>query len=301
MGFVKVVKNKAYFKRFQVKYKRRREGKTDYQMRRCLVTQDKNKYSSPKYRFVVRQSLKDITCQIIYAKIEGDVCLTAAYAHELKNYGVKTGLTNYASSYCVGLLAARRLLTKIGIADAYVGQPAVDGEMFIVTQKEEQKRPFCAYLDIGLGRATTGAKLFAVLKGAVDGGIEIPHNEKRLAGYSKESKKLDAATLKARIFGTHVGEYIDNLAENDLELMKRQFASYVSLGLVTNAADSIPAMYKAAHAAIRANPVYTKKTHTKPAAGVKNKYVKNRLTYAERKNKIKQKIVAFNAKQAEEK
>lgn len=29
MPFVKVVKNDAYFSRFQVKYRRRREGKTD--------------------------------------------------------------------------------------------------------------------------------------------------------------------------------------------------------------------------------------------------------------------------------
>ena len=53
MGFVKVVKNKAYFKRFQVKYKRRREGKTDYFARKRLICQDKNKYNTPKYRLVM--------------------------------------------------------------------------------------------------------------------------------------------------------------------------------------------------------------------------------------------------------
>ena len=53
MGFVKVVKNKAYFKRFQVKYKRRREGKTDYFARKRLICQDKNKYNTPKYRLAV--------------------------------------------------------------------------------------------------------------------------------------------------------------------------------------------------------------------------------------------------------
>ena len=34
MGFVKVQKDKAYFKRFQVKFRRRRECKTDYYARR---------------------------------------------------------------------------------------------------------------------------------------------------------------------------------------------------------------------------------------------------------------------------
>ena len=54
MGYIKVLKTAAYSKRFQVKYRRRREGKTDYQARRRMVIQDKNKYNSPKYRMVVR-------------------------------------------------------------------------------------------------------------------------------------------------------------------------------------------------------------------------------------------------------
>ena len=61
---MKVVKNKAYFKRFQVKFKRRREGKTDYYARKRLIVQDKNKYNTPKYRLVVRFSNKDITAQV---------------------------------------------------------------------------------------------------------------------------------------------------------------------------------------------------------------------------------------------
>lgn len=63
-GFVKVVKNKQYFKRYQVKFKRRREGKTDYYARKRLIVQDKNKYDTPKYRLIVRFSNRDITCQV---------------------------------------------------------------------------------------------------------------------------------------------------------------------------------------------------------------------------------------------
>ena len=47
--------------------------------------------------------------QIAYAKLEGDVIICAAYAHELPRYGVKVGLTNYAAAYCTGLLLARRV------------------------------------------------------------------------------------------------------------------------------------------------------------------------------------------------
>uniref|UniRef100_A0A8D2GF92 Large ribosomal subunit protein uL18 n=1 Tax=Theropithecus gelada TaxID=9565 RepID=A0A8D2GF92_THEGE len=97
MGFVKVVKNKAYFKRYQVKFRRRREGKTDYCAHKRLVIQDKNKYNTPKYRMIVRVTNRDIIYQIAYARIEGDMIVCAAYAHKLPKYGGKVGLTNYAA------------------------------------------------------------------------------------------------------------------------------------------------------------------------------------------------------------
>merc|ERR1711934_1039839 len=92
MGFVKVVKNKAYFKRFQVKWRRRREGKTDFYARKRLINQEKNKYFTPKFRLVVRFTNRDII-----AKIVCDEVLTSAYAHELQKFGMpgKLGLTNY--------------------------------------------------------------------------------------------------------------------------------------------------------------------------------------------------------------
>lgn len=129
-GFVKVVKNKQYFKRYQVKFRRRRgeeyctrghcvcqkcfycifvEGKTDYYARKRLVTQDKNKYNSPKYRLVVRFTNKYVIAQIVSARIEGDATLVQASTKELPRYGVKSGLKNYAACYCVGLLVARRV------------------------------------------------------------------------------------------------------------------------------------------------------------------------------------------------
>jgi hypothetical protein len=72
-------------------------GKTDYRARIRLTTQDKNKYNTPKYRYVVRFTNKDIVAQIAYATLAGDIVLTAAYAHELPRYGLKGGLTNYAA------------------------------------------------------------------------------------------------------------------------------------------------------------------------------------------------------------
>lgn len=74
--------------------------------------QDKNKYNTHKYRLIVRFSHKDITCQIAYSTIAGDVIVASAYAHELPKYGLEVGLTNYSAAYAVGLLVARRVLTK---------------------------------------------------------------------------------------------------------------------------------------------------------------------------------------------
>ncbi|CBI38286.3 unnamed protein product, partial [Vitis vinifera] len=122
MAFVKAQKTRAYSKRFQVKFKRRRAGKTDYRARIRLINQDKNKYNTPKYRFVVRFTNKDITAQIISASIAGDMVLAAAYSHELPHYGLEVGLTNYAAAYCTGLLLARRVLKMLEMDEEYQGK-----------------------------------------------------------------------------------------------------------------------------------------------------------------------------------
>merc|ERR1712156_1287955 len=190
MPFVKVVKSKAYFKRFQVKFRRRREGKTDYFARKRLVVQDKNKYNTPKYRMIVRFSNKDITCQIAYARLEGDRVVAAAYAHELPKFGVEVGLTNYAAHYCTGLPLARRLLAKMKLDKLYEGQTEVDGDEYNVKPNDDGPGPFRCFLDTGLTRTTTGNKVFGALKGAVDGGLDIPHSTKRFPGYDNEEDKF---------------------------------------------------------------------------------------------------------------
>merc|ERR1712137_390842 len=192
MAFEKIIKNKQYFKRYQVKYRRRREGKTDYKRRSKLTKQDKNKYNSPKYRFVVRITNKDVICQIAYAKIQGDVILAAAYAHELPRYGMPVGLTNYSACYATGLLLARRLLKKLGLDTQYEGKVEVDGELFTIEELGDGPRPFYALLDVGLARTTTGARVFAALRGALDGGLNIPHSETRFRGYDAEGSAYSA-------------------------------------------------------------------------------------------------------------
>lgn len=55
----------------------------------------------------------------VYSTIAGDVVVAAAYSHELPEFGLKVGLTNYSAAYATGLLVARRVLTKLGLAETY--------------------------------------------------------------------------------------------------------------------------------------------------------------------------------------
>merc|ERR1712224_402203 len=97
----------------------------------------------------------------------------------LPGFGLKFGLTNYAAAYCTGLLIARRVLTKLGLADTYKGLAEASGEDYMVEEADDGPRPFFCLLDVGLKRTSTGSKVFAALKGALDGGLDIPHSEKR--------------------------------------------------------------------------------------------------------------------------
>jgi len=276
MGYVKVVKNKAYFKRFQVKFKRRREGKTDYYARKRLVVQAKNKYNTPKHRLIVRLTNTDAIAQIAYARIEGDMIIASAYSHELPNYGIKTGLTNYAACYCTGLLLARRVLKKFHLDSIYEGQKEVDGEMYSVEDVDSGPGAFRANLDIGLARTTTGARIFGVMKGAVDGGIEVPHSEKRFPGYDKEAKEFNASVLRDHIMGKHVANYMRELMEEDEDAYKRQFSRFIKCGITP---DELEDIYKKAHANIRADPIAKPRPEKKVT---KKRWNAKRLTREER-------------------
>jgi large subunit ribosomal protein L5e len=300
MGFIKVIKNKAYFMRYQVKFKRRREAKTDYYARQRLIIQDKNKYKTPKYRFVVRRSNKDITCQIFSSDLTHDVCLCTAYSHELGRYGIKVGLTNYAAAYCTGLLLARRVNKKFGLE--YEGQTTVDGEQYSVEADPEGNAPFKALLDVGLSRTTTGARLFGCLKGATDGGLQVPHNGRRYPGSKKEDKdwSADPEKHKQYIFGGHVGQYMEQLEADDEEAFKKQFSRYIAASVGPG---DLEAMYTKAHAAIRADPLMARpdselgyfKTRSGPKDTTKiprKKQNQKRISKQQRAGRVKQKLLA---------
>lgn len=298
MAFVKLVKNKAYFKRFQVKYRRRREGKTDYNARRKLVAQEKNKYDAPKYRLIVRLSNTNIVAQVAYSTVQGDRIVEAADAKELSNYGIKVGGTNYATAYAVGLLLARRVLKKFGMDDEFRGVEQATGEEYHVEENFDSRRPFKALLDIGIVATSTGHRVFGVMKGACDGGLHVPHSNKRFPGYSgKKEGSYDPEKHRERIFGIHVANYMREMQEEAPEKYEAHFSRYIKAGV---SADDIEAMYKNAHAKIRSSPDRKKKVrehepvHMRQGNVIKTSkgsYRRNkRLTCEQRKERVMKKM-----------
>ncbi len=261
------------------------------------MIQDKNKYSAPKYRLVVRITNQDVIAQVISTELAGDKVLASAYSSELPRYGVKVGLKNYAAAYCTGLLVARRTLAKLKLADMYKGNTSLDGKVvkstvkdehgksteFFVGKVVEDRKPFRVFLDVGIRPTTTGARVFGALKGAVDGGLDIPHNEKRFPGYNRDSKEYKPEELKARILAQHVADYQSQIQDDDAEEYERAFSKYVKAGV---SPDNINSMYTTAHAAIRKDP--------SPAAKKPFKFDKKykkpaRLTRQQRVDRVQEK------------
>ena len=319
MPFVKVLKNKPYFKRYQVKFRRRRQGKTDYYARKRLVVQHKAKYNSPKYRLVVRKTNTQVICQVVYSTITGDHTLAAASSKELKRYGLTVGLKNYSAAYCTGLLVGRRVLQKLGLFDTYTGvgddeEDEVTGEIMMVTEGkkkyfvdelDEDRMPFRVFLDVGLARTSLGNFVFGALKGASDAGLDIPHNHKKFPGYDADEKDYDPSVHRDRIFGSVTTEYMQHLQEEDEEagtdLFKTRFSEYHKAGI---GPDDLEELYENVHKAIRADPspLHKESKKVRVASMTFDKKYKNpvRLTHAERKARVAAKLAAMEEDSSDE-
>ena len=160
-----------------IHYRRKREGKTDYKKRLNLL-----KSGIP--RLVVRKTNRNIIAQIIEYSPEGDKVVNFVTSQNLQDYGWQLSKSNTSAAYLVGLLLAQK--TKV---------------------KE-------ANLDIGLQTPVKGSKLFAVLKGCVDGGLNVPHSKKVIPDEN-------------RIKGKNVEEYAKNLKEKDKEKFQKLFSSHI--------------------------------------------------------------------------
>ncbi|MEJ5292284.1 MAG: 50S ribosomal protein L18 [Candidatus Methanosuratincola sp.] len=131
---------------YRVAFRRRREDRTDYRLRKRLIT-------SRLPRLVIRRSLKHTYLQLVEARIEGDHVLVSANTSELRKYGWKGGTGNVPAAYLAGFLIGKKAIAK-GISKAIV--------------------------DINGYAVTKSNRILNALKGAIDSGMEIPHGEEIL-------------------------------------------------------------------------------------------------------------------------
>ena len=140
---------------YKLQFKRREEGKTDYQRRLKLL-------KSGKPRLVVRKSLNYITAQIVEFTTKGDKTIISATSKELKKLGWNFAADNLPAAYLTGM---------------------------IIAKKCKEKNISEVILDIGLYASTKGNRIYAVVKGAVDGGLKIPVSEEILPSEDRISGK----------------------------------------------------------------------------------------------------------------
>ena len=170
--------------RYRTPFRRRKEGKTDYKSRKALVL-------SKLPRLIVRPTLKHTIAQVVKAKTNGDVVIASAHSQDLKRtFGWQGSCKNLPAAYLTGLLCGYRAI-------AHGARKAV--------------------LDIGLQRPSQGSRVFAVLKGALDAGMLIPHEKKILP-------------TEKRIGGEHVVDYANKLLSNS-EIYQKTFSKQLSKGL----------------------------------------------------------------------
>lgn len=152
----------------RVEKRRRREGKTDYKARLKLL-------ESELPRIVVRKSNRYIVVQYVKSEHAQDRVLLGVSSKELLEYGwpkeASGSLKSIPACYLTGLIFGKEIKARI---------------------KEEKVR---AILDIGLGRNIKKSRVYSVLKGIVDCGIEIPHDKKVFS----DEKRIQGMHLKHKI------------------------------------------------------------------------------------------------------
>jgi len=141
-------------KTFETKFRRRKQGKTNYVKRLALVR-------SKKVRIVVRKTSTQILAHAVKYNPTGDETIASVNSKELKKYGFY-GTNNTPSAYLAGYLLGKKLTGK-------------------VTE---------AMPDIGRRSPSHGSVVFACLKGIVDSGIKLPLSDEAVPGEDRLSGKV---------------------------------------------------------------------------------------------------------------
>jgi large subunit ribosomal protein L18 len=201
----------ARHSRYCTAYRRRREGKTDYNARRALIV-------SGRPRVIVRSSLKNVIVQTVTARPDGDRVVVSAHSRELaRKYGWKAARGNLPAAYLTGLLCGLKARSK-GLKEAIP--------------------------DIGLHSPSKGARVFAALKGFLDAGVHVPYSEEKLPDEGRlqgehivqyaRSSASDAEEYQAR-FSKYLEQKLhpENLTEDFTKVKKEILTAFKSGGKKT--------------------------------------------------------------------
>lgn len=166
---------------YKMPFRRRREGKTNYRKRLKLLL-------SGKPRLVVRKSNRYLIAQIIEYHPKGDRTIASVNSKFLKKLGWEYSCKNTPAAYLTGLLIGKKALER-GVKEAI--------------------------LDLGLYPSTRGNRIYALVKGALDMGLQIPvskqvfPSEERIKGLHIEAylKRMKGISKKfEEIKKTIIGE-----------------------------------------------------------------------------------------------
>lgn len=147
--------------RYRVKFRRRRDQKTDFRRRLELI-----KSGTP--RLVVRTSSNNCVVQVVKFEPKGDKTLVASDAVQLRKAGWKAHTGNVPASYLAGYLCGLKA-KKAGVKSAV--------------------------LDIGI--QSKGRRIFAALKGFNDAGVKVPYGGDELKEDIITGKHIAAWAEKA--------------------------------------------------------------------------------------------------------
>ncbi len=190
---------------YRVKFRRRREGKTNYYRRRRLLL-------SREHRLVVRKTNTQVIVQVINAKVIGDITEASAISKELAEHGWVVSSSNMPGAYLTGLLAGLRAKNR-GI-----------------------KR---AILDIGLNPPVKGSRIYAALKGVLDAGLDIPHNPEVLPEDDRIAGKHITASFEHFTSGKNPGNMFTKVGKKKTTItgMSKKFETVKKALLAIPAAD----------------------------------------------------------------
>ncbi|BCU70656.1 50S ribosomal protein L18 [Stygiolobus caldivivus] len=189
----------AHGPNYKVKFRRRREGKTNYYRRYVYVVND-------VIRFVPRITNEYVIVSIAKFNPKGDEMLAVAHSIELaKKFGWKGDTNNTPAVYLTGYLAGLRAL-KAGVKNVAA--------------------------DIGLFVPVKGGRVFAAIKGGIDAGLEIPIGElgdidDRIKGQhiAEYAKKLQSENpdLYKKLFSRYLSRGLspENLPQHFEEVLKK--------------------------------------------------------------------------------